>query len=44
MSAEDEGRFQSSNNCWICNKLFDTGDNKVRDHYHVTGKYRDSAH
>ena len=30
--------------CWICDKLFDLGDNKVRDHCHVTGKYRGSAH
>ena len=32
--AEDEERFQSSNKCLICDKLFDTGDNKVRDHCH----------
>ena len=44
MSAEDEERFQSSNKCCICNKLFDARDNKVRDHDHVTGKYRGSAH
>ena len=44
MSAEDEERFQSGNKCWICNKLFDVGDNKVRDHCHITGKYRGSAH
>ena len=44
MSAEDEERFQSSNKCWICNKLFDVQDNKVRDHDRVTGKYRGSAH
>ena len=25
-------------------KLFDVGENKVRDHCHVTGKYRGSAH
>ena len=43
-SAEDEERFQVSNKCWICNKLFDGGDNKIRDHCHVTGKYRGSAH
>ena len=30
--------------CHICNKLFDVGDNKVRDHDHVTRKYRGSAH
>ena len=41
---KDEQRFQSSNKCWICDKLFDVGDNKVRDHYHITEKYRGSAH
>ena len=29
---------------WICNKLFDVGDNKVKDHDHITRKYRGSAH
>ena len=43
MSAEEE-RFQLSNICWICNKLFDVSDNKVRDYCHVTGKYRAAAH
>ena len=31
MSAEEEERFQLSNSCWICDKLFDVGDDKVRD-------------
>ena len=44
MYEEDEERFQSSNKCWICSKLFDVGDNKVRDHDHITGKYRGSSH
>ena len=44
MSAEDEERFQLSNTCWICDKLFDAGDDKVKYHCHVTGKYRGSAH
>ena len=35
MSAEDEERFQSSNKCWICDKLFDVGDNKLRDYCHM---------
>ena len=42
MSVEDEERFQSSNICWICNKLFVAGDNNVRDHDHIIGKYRAS--
>ena len=44
MSAEDEEMFQLSNIYWICDKLFDVGNDKVRDHCHVTGKCRDSAH
>ena len=44
MSEEDKQRFQSSNKCWICDKLFDVGDNEVRDHCHITGKYRSSAY
>ena len=43
MSAEDEERFQLSNKCWICDELFDVGDDNVRGHCHVIGKYRGSA-
>ena len=39
MSEKDEKRFQSSNTCWICDKLFDARDNKIRDHCDITGKY-----
>ena len=44
MSIEEEERFQLSNSCWVCDKLFDVGDDKVRDHCHITGKYRGCAH
>ena len=44
MSERDEERFQSSNRCWICDKLSDVRDNKVRDHRHATGKYRGSPY
>ena len=48
MSAEEEEEeeeiFQLSNTGWICNKLFDGGDEKVRNHCHMTGKYRGTAH
>ena len=37
----EEEEFQSSNTCWICEKLID--DEKVRDRY-VTGKSRGAAH
>ena len=43
-SAKIEERFQYSNKCWICDKLFDVEDNKVRDNCHKTIKYRGSAH
>ena len=44
MSAEEEEKFQLANSCWICDKLFDVGDEKVTDHYHITEKYRGTAH
>ena len=37
MSAKEEEKSQLTNNCWICDNLFDVGDDKVRDHYHRTG-------
>ena len=32
MSPEGEEIFQLSNICCICDKLFDVGDDKVKDH------------
>ena len=37
-SEDEEEQFQSSNMCWICNKLIE--DDKVRDHCHMTGKFK----
>ena len=44
MSAKGEERFQLSNDCWIWDKLFDVGAEKVKDHCHLMGKYRGSTH
>ena len=44
MTEEEEYLFQQSNNCWICKKIIDNNDEKVRDHCHITGKFRGSAH
>ena len=44
MSAEENERFEMTNICWICDKLIDVNDNEVRDHCHITGKYRGAAH
>ena len=44
MSAEENERFEMTNICWICGKLINLDDNKVRNHCHITGKYRGAAH
>ena len=36
--------FQESNSCWICKKLIYNDEEKVRDHCHITGKFRSAAH
>ena len=41
---EEEEQFQPSNVCWMCEKLIDDDDEKVRDHCHITGKFRGAAH
>ena len=41
---EEEEQFQSSSTCWICEKLIDDDDEKVKDHCHVTSKFRGAAH
>ena len=43
MSEEEEHLFQQSNS-WICKKLINHDDEKVRDHCHCTSKYRGAAH
>ena len=42
MSAE-ENKFELTNICWICSKLID-GNEKVRDHFDISGKCRGAAH
>ena len=44
MSEEHEHLLQQSNSCLICEKLIDHGDEKVRDHFHITGNIRGVAH
>ena len=39
MSEKYEQRLQSCNKCCIWKKLFHAGDNKVRHHCNITGKY-----
>ena len=44
MNEEEEHLFQQSSSCWICKKVFDNDEGKVRDRCHVTGKFRRAAH
>ena len=44
MSEEEEYLFQQSSSCWVCEKIINNDDEKVRDHCHVTGKFRGAAH
>ena len=39
---EEEVQFQLAEECWLCENPLD--DTKVRDHDHLTGKYRGAAH
>ena len=34
--------YNNTNTCWIC--LKEITDNKLRDHCHITGKFRGAAH
>ena len=43
MTEEKEHLFQKSNICWISKKFINNNEKKVRDHCHVTGKFRGAA-
>ena len=42
ISPQEEESFQLAEECWLCENPLD--DTKVRDHDHLTGKYRGAAH
>ena len=52
MTASDEEDFQKAEKCWICDRNYKRektekeriANEPVRDHCHITGKYRGSAH
>ena len=44
ITIEDENNYQNSQDCWICNEKINEDKDKVREHCHVTGKYRGAAH
>ena len=42
ITPQEEESFQLAEECWFCENPLD--DTKVRDHDHLTGKYRGAAH
>ena len=44
ITKENNDNFNYCTKCWICDNDYVDHDVKVRDHYHITGKYRDSGH
>ena len=44
LTKNDDINFKNAGKCYICNKKYSEKDNRVRDHCHITGKYRGSAH
>ncbi|XP_068749257.1 uncharacterized protein [Montipora capricornis] len=44
MTKDNEKEFQKADKCHICEKEYNKTDVRVRDHCHVTGQYRGSAH
>ena len=42
ITPQEEESFQLAEECWLCEEPFT--EDKVRDHDHLTGKYRGAAH
>lgn len=44
LTPEQDVEFMNSSACYICKRKYNDNDVKVRDHCHLTGNYRGSAH
>ena len=44
MTKHDEDHFKKADECHICDNGYTDKDVRVRDHCHITGQYRGSAH
>ena len=44
MTEVDEQHFKNMDGCHICGEKYTDKDVRVRDHCHITGKFRGSAH
>lgn len=43
MTPEDEDTFETATHCFICCNVFNSTSGKVRDHCHISGKFRGAA-
>jgi hypothetical protein len=44
LNKNDLLKFEDAEKCHFCNREFNKDDKKVRDHCHITGKFRGAAH
>ncbi|XP_050516477.1 uncharacterized protein LOC126891343 [Diabrotica virgifera virgifera] len=44
LTSEENQNFQNATKCSICQKPFSLSDTRVRDHCHLSGRYRGAAH
>ena len=44
MTNKDDKDFENSTEYWFCKKEYEEVEIKVRDHYHITGKYHGPTH
>jgi len=44
LTPEECERFASATHCHVCDRSFEAGDIRVRDHCHLTGRFRGPAH
>lgn len=44
LTIDEKYTFNNAKLCYICEKTFVEGDKRVRDHCHLTGKFRGAAH
>ncbi|KAL6417296.1 hypothetical protein ACFW04_012845 [Cataglyphis niger] len=44
LTASEWERFLGATSCHVCEKPFESKDTRVRDHCHLTGRYRGPAH
>ena len=40
----EDNDFKNSDKCWVCDNDYVDNDVKVRDHCHITGKYKGSVY